>query len=482
MPTASPLSRIFLCAAALLPLLTGCANRAIVRFEKIERIAARDDYDGVIKAIRKDKDLYGSQSQLLLNLDLGLLFHYKGEYDSSITFLSRAAQIEEDLFAHSVTNEALSFLTNDNARPYRGRPYEIVMLHQYMAFDYLALGKYDDALVEARQAQLYLDELKRKEGATGTGYADDGMFRYFSALAYEAQRQKDDAAIAYYQAVKAYKKGPVDLPPDVAREAYSVLRAQGREDDIKELGLSAGTGPARSAGESEIIVVGSAGRAPSLGQSVFWGTWVRDGMLIIHYHNAKGEQVTEAFPAPGLPAGELEKARKGRRTQSGTTVHIKFAMPEVKKSPSRTRFFTVAGEAAPAPLRTVPLTDFDTLAQRNLDDTHTSTLVRTVIRVVLRTVAAQETKDALSGANPLVNLLFNLGTDALADQLEQADTRSWFLLPRTVQVVRIPVKPGVHSLTVEAHDAAGNALSSKSFDNVAVKAGEKKFLFYSSLQ
>jgi hypothetical protein len=283
--------------------------------------------------------------------------------------------------------------------------------------------------------------------------------------------------------VKAYRKSPVGLPPLVAQEAYAALRANGREDDIRELGLD-GRGPLRngSPDQGEIIVVGSAGRAPSLGQSVFWGTWVRDGMLVIHYHNSKGEEVTQALPAPGLPQGELDKARKGRKTQSGTTVHIKFAMPEVKKTPSRTRFFTVAGEASPTPVRTEALTDLDTLASRNLEDIRTSTLIRTVIRVVLRTVAAQETKDALSGGNPLVNLLFNIGTDALADQLEQADTRSWFLLPNSVQIARIPVKPGVHSLTVEAHDQGGATVASKSFDRIEVKAGEKKFVFYSSLQ
>jgi tetratricopeptide (TPR) repeat protein len=477
--------KLLACAALLL--LTGCANRAMLRFDKIGRLAAQDDYSAAIQAIRKQKDLYGGQSQLLFNMDLGLLYHYAGQYDSSLAYLSRAAQIQDELFARSITNEALSLITNDNARPYRGRPHEVVMLHQYLAFDYLALGKYDDALVEARQAQLYIDELKRKEGPNGKGYADDGMYRYFSALAYDAARQRDDAAIAYYQAVKAYLKGPVPLPPEVAREAYQVLRAAGREDDIRELGLKeavkgAAPAPDAGAGQSEIIVVGSAGRAPSLGQTVFWGTWVRDGMLIIHYHNSKGEEVTEALPAPGLPQSELEKAQHGRKTRSGTTVHIKFAMPEIRKAPSRTRFFSVAGEASPTPVRTEALTDLDTLAVRNLEDTHGSTLMRTVIRVVLRTVAAQETKDALSGGNPLVNLLFNVGTDALADQLEQADTRSWFLLPRTVQVARIPVKPGVHSFTVEAHDANGATISSKTFSDVEVKPGEKKFVFCSSLQ
>jgi hypothetical protein len=315
------------------------------------------------------------------------------------------------------------------------------------------------------------------------------MFRYLSALAYQAGGQKDDAAISMYQAVKAYRNGPVTLPASVARGAFSFLKARDRESDIQELNL-AGMPPPQAGGSiepaeadgAEIIVVGEAGRAPALGQNVYWGTYARDGVLVLHYHDDKGNVATQVLPAPGLPASELEKASRGRRTRSGTTFHVKFALPDVKETRSATRFFTVAGEAAPTPVKTEALTDLDPLVRRYLDENHGAMLTRTVIRVVLRTIAAQETKDAVSGGNPLINLILNIGTDVLADQLEQADTRTWFLLPRTVQVARIPVKPGTHSLTVEAHDANGNSLAAHAFENIQVRPGEKKFVFFASLK
>lgn len=468
--------------------LQGCADKSRLRFEKIADAAGRDDYAKAAAEVRGHKDLYGSNNALLYHMDLGILYHYAGRYDSSILELSKAVAVHEDLFAKSVSNEAVSFVTNDNSRPYRGKPHEIVLLHQFLAFDYLALGKYDDALVEARQTQLYLDELKRKGGPEAKGYVDDGMFRYLSALAYQAAGQKDDAAISMYQAVKAYRNGPVTLPPSVAVGAYGFLKARDREADIKELKLDGGSppaggavGPAEADG-AEIIVVGEAGRAPTLDQNVFWGTYARDGVLVIHYHNAEGKEVTEALPAPGLPASELERLAHGRRTRSGTTFHLKFALPAVKEVKSGTRFFSVAGEAAPTPVKTDPLTDLRLLTDRYLADNKGAMLTRTVVRVVLRTITAQETKQAVSGSNPILNLIFNIGTDVLADQLEQADTRTWFLLPRTIQVARIPVKPGRHSLTVQAHDANGNPLAARAFENVEVKAGEKKFLFFASLK
>lgn len=469
--------------------LSGCANRSLVRFEKIAKVAAQDDYLGAAKRIRKEKDLYGSQSRLLFHMDLGLLYHYAGEWDSSIVHLSQAVRIHDELYTKSVTNEAVSFLANDNVRPYRGRPHEMVLVHQFLAFNYLAKGKPDGARVEARQGQMLLDEIRRK--ADGKKWRDDGMFRYFSALTYEANREADDAAIAYYHAVKAYKEGPVALPGAVARQARASLEARGRADDIQALGLSAdvaesklavGGAAAAPGAEGEIIVVGHAGRSPTVDQNVFWGTWVRDGVMVIHWRNAKGEQFTEALPAPGLPARELEKSERGRKTRSGTTFHVKFAMPEMKSVASRTRYFTVAGAGLEAPVRTEALTDLEKLLASNLADERTATLTRTVVRVVMRTIASQHTKEALSGGHPLVNLFLNIGTDVLADQLEQADARCWFLLPRTVQVARIPVKPGVHSLTVAAQDGSGAVLKTKSFEGIEVRAGEKKYLFVPSLQ
>jgi len=463
----------------------GCADRSLQRFERISKAASNNEYGKAADEVRKNKKTYGSENALLFHMDLGVLYHYSGQYDSSIAELSQAVKIEDDLFAKSVSNEALSFLTNDNTRPYRGKAYEIVLLHEFLAFDYLALGKYDDALVEAKQAQLYLEATKRKAGKDAkNAYVDDGMFRYLSAIIYQLQNQKDDAAISMYQAVKAYKNVTpgLSMPTSVGMQAATLLKASDRQEDLKELGLTTTPLAEKADGGSEIIFVGQAGRSPTLGQRVYWGTYEKDGVLVIHYNNAKGEEVTTVLPAPGLPASEVSKASRGRKTRSGTTFHIKFALPSSKAVASQTDFFTLAGEASPNPVRTEALTDLDPLLNQYLEEFHSSMLTRTVIRVVLRTFAAEETKSAVSGSNPLLNLFLNIGTDVLADQLEQADTRNWFLLPRTVQMARIPVKPGIHSFTVEAHSTNGQALASKAFDGISVKPGEKKFVFYTSLK
>ncbi|MDO5577256.1 MAG: hypothetical protein Q4F84_09260, partial [Fibrobacter sp.] len=110
-----------------------------------------------------------------------------------------------------------------------------------------------------------------------------------------------------------------------------------------------------------------------------------------------------------------------------------------------------------------------------------ATLARTVARVVIRTITAEQTKSNLTTSSGLANLLINVGTDVLADQLEKADTRNCFFLPKTVQIARIPVTPGVHTIDVAALDGSGNVIRTQKFTDIEVSAHQKKFVFYSSL-
>ncbi len=466
----------FLCCG---PLLLGCANRGLLRYDTLAKRTRDQDFLAAADFIHKNRSkLYGHESDLLYDMDLGLLYNYAGRYDSSIVYLENAVKLHDELYTHSVTNEAVSLLTNDNMRPYRGHDYEITWLHLFLAFDYLALNREDDARVEARQAQLLLDQVKRDAGSDPHDYRDDGLMRTISAFVYASLGENDDALIALYQAVKAYRDAHETVPPELERAAAAALWANGRQDDVRTLGLDS-TAAAPSLDSSEIVVVGLLGRSPTLGQTVFWGTWERDGVLVYHYQDADGHEITNALPAPGLPPKEYEKSRRGGRTLSGTTLHIKWAMPELREVPSRSRVLRVAhGDTV---ITGEPFADTRALLQQALDQHQAATLARTVTRVVLRTIASQETKSKLNSDNPLVNLLVNLGIDFFGDQLEQADTRVWFLLPRTVQLAYIPAAPGRYTLDLSAQGRDGTLIREETV-TVDVKAGQKKFVFFTSLR
>ena len=470
---------------ALLVLFSSCTTRSVLRLEKLANSTMENDFLSAVQTVRKNAKLYGKNNQFLYHMDIGALFHYAGVYDSSTTHLRQAADIFTDLFTRSVTNEAAAVLTNDNIRPYRSKPYELVMLHEFLASNYLARGNVEDALVESRQVQLMFDEWNRKNRSEFK-YDSDGMFHYLSSIAYDAADETSDAMISLYHSVKAFQDGPVAMPAGLSDRAYHLFKMNDRNDDNIRLNLkpSISLSQLQDVGNNtaEIILIGYAGRGPAYEEQSWWGTWVKDGLLVVHHKGKDGEQETMTLPAPPLPADELRKAEKGQKTASGTTFHIKFALPALREIPSRTKNFTVSCSGKDRVFTSATINDLDKQAQKYLDDTRGVTVARTVIRVVLRTIAAQRAKAQMQTGSTAANLLLNIGTDLLADQLEKADTRSCFLLPKTVQIVRIPVKAGSYNLKVTANGNDGTVLRKMVFNDLAVGAHEKKFVFCSSFK
>lgn len=470
------------CAPLIALVLGGCANRGLVRYEKLAGRAASQDYLEAASVVRADRDeLYGDRSRLLYDMDLGLLYHYAGRYDSSRAYLARAADRYDALYTRSATNEAAALVTNDNVRPYRGRPYEIVWLRVFQAFNYLALGEPDGARVEMRQAQLLVNGFAREAGDDADAYRDDALYRGTAALVYETLGDRDDAAVSAYHAVKIFRDAKTAVPDGLADLACRVLRAADRPDDIRLLELDCGDAPpAPGRDEGEIVVIGMLGRAPAVGETMFWGTWIRDGLLVYHYRDANGKTVTDALPAPGLPPSEAEKAGRGERTRSGTTVTIKWAMPSLREVPVRSDALRVAVDDT-GPVAGDAWSNTHDLLERDLEANRTTVLIRTVTRVLVRTLATEKAKAEMRTDNPFLNLLTSLGADFLSGQLEQADVRSWFLLPRTVQVARVTVPAGRHTVQLGADTDGGRTVAAET-RTVDVPAGGKAFVFFNSLK
>ncbi len=470
--------------ACILPLFL-CTTRSAKRIKLLDKTIATQEYEKAIQSIKDSPELYGKLNQFLYWLDLGILYHYCNNYKESITHLQKAEAILDGLYARSVTNEAISLLTNDNLRPYRAKRYEQILLHQYLAFNYLALNELDEALVETRKVQLVFDRFKSKDKGKDK-YNDDGMSHFLSSIVYNAQGEIDNSIISLYKSASAYQNGPIKLPNDVNDLAYYRFLKEERKDDIDELNLKP-TRPEENVpginnNQSEIILVGYAGRCPTLGETVFWGTYIVDGLLIIHYRNPNGDTVTVTMPAPPIPEPE-RKEKEGEKTRSGTTFHIKFAFPEIVEQSSQADHFLVSTASVPGQeIKSTELTDTDLLLQKDMEDNHLKILARTALRVTIRTIASQKAKKEMKTESGLANLLVNVGTDLLAGQLEKADTRLCFFFPETIHIARIPVKPGTHTIETSVVSRSGAVIDKKVWDNVNVTTGKKRFIFYPMLK
>jgi len=474
------LRRIF-CIVSVLSIclaIPSCTTKAAQRQKEFGQKMDEGDYLATIDDIKVNgKKLYGETNAFLYYMDIGVLYHYSGLYDSSSVYLAKAAEVYDDLFAKSVTNEAAAVLTNDNVRPYRAKPYELVFMHQIAAFNFMAAGKFDEALVETRRVQLHFDEWERTV-AKSKKYHTDGMFHLFSSLAYERANEESNSLISLYKSVEAYKMGPVPLPAEVRGFAYDRLLAGDREDDVKALALTPNDGANKwdaKQGQSEIVVVGYAGKGPNLIEQTWTGTYVRGGLLVLTASTkgskgTKGDVIT--LPAPPLPSGSDAKA--------GMTFHIKLALPKLETNVSKTSHFQAQLDGKN--YKSVVVNDIDKQTKKALDDAWNDIILRSAVRVMVRTIAAQAAKNRMDTGNLLANLALNVGTDIAAGQLEKADTRMCFMLPRQVHAVRIPVEPGTHTVSLDVYDGSGSVIGKKEYKDVKVGHGEKKVLFHNSLR
>lgn len=324
--------------------------------------------------------------------------------------------------ASSYAASGASLLTNDNARPYAGRPYERVFVHQYQALNFLAAGDAQGALVEVRRAnQVQNDALRAKEDSVDSARSEaeakgfdasryDSYFSamdlaagrvksafqnaatfYLSGLIYEATGNQNDAYIDYRKALEIVPDNPY-LQRDVVRTG---LRTG--IDDVKKLAKALG-GPGQvlpKPGEGEIVVYLEEGYVPSK-QPVSIPIWTTQTL-----NNISFPFYADAVAPPSLAV-------------------------------------QVSDRQLPAAL----LVDTRALAVRSLKDELPALLARTFIRLLTRQeLQRQARKNDSTGLLSLATTIYSLVA-------EQPDLRSWLTLPGSGQVVRVALAEGEHQVSL----------------------------------
>jgi len=192
---------VWLAALACVLALNGCATYSS-SFATIEQDLTGRRYDEALKSIEaqsKDK-----KERVLYLLNKGMVLRMKHDFVASNQSLEAAKQEMERLYAASISENTLSFLVNDATVSYAGDDYEQVLVHLYMALNYLELGQRDEARVEALQVDIKLREIAEK--FPESKFTEDALSRYLTGMIYEELGEWSDAMIAYRKAYEAYQK------------------------------------------------------------------------------------------------------------------------------------------------------------------------------------------------------------------------------------------------------------------------------------
>lgn len=356
-------------------------------------------------AIAEEKDK--QQKEVISSLDKGILRRITSDYSGSNQILEVAKQEIEALHGFSITENLASVTINETLRGYEGDSYEQLLLHAYMAMNYIQLGQLDGARVEMLQANVKMMEW-------GESPEEDAFLRYFEGMIYESLGEFDSALISYRKAYIVYKeKGGKQYPPApvaLKKDLLRLLAMQGLWSEYKsykkEFGMASYKPVKRSKKHGELIVILNNGLAP-----------IRRETAIPIFSSEVQQNLRIAFPVYKQPKQNLFTPR--------ITVNNKQH-----------------------PMETVE--DVDALARYSLEQAMPGIMTRATARAVVK-YNSQHTAQENSSIAGLLMTVTNLIT-------ERADTRSWTTLPQEIQFKRILLPVGEHQVKIQMLNMAGNVV------------------------
>ncbi len=200
-------------------MLVGCSGPTVKQKKTIAQLQADGDFMAAAYRIRSARDEYGPANEALYDLDLAQALADAGKHAEADRFFAEGQDRLEKLWTLSVTKSLGSALANENVDDWRGEDFEHALTFVLRALNFIAMGHLNEALIEAKRSELYLDNRARTVPRART-YCDDAFARWLAARLYEDLGNSDDARISQETADRAYadyeRSYGVSAPPPPA--------------------------------------------------------------------------------------------------------------------------------------------------------------------------------------------------------------------------------------------------------------------------
>lgn len=422
--------------------LGGCATYSS-SFGVIEHDLSVRQYDAALQGIEKQAE--PKKDRVLYLLNKGMVLRMKGDFAGSNQALEAAKAEMERLYAVSVSENTLSFIVNDATVSYAGDDYEQVLVHLYMALNYLELDQPNEARVEALQVDAKLRELG--EHISDSKFTEDAFSRYLTGMIYEERGEWSDALIAYRKAYEAYKKYQSNyglaMPVMLKHDLLRLARRQGLSDEVAQYQKEFGIDPPSPASPKAV--------AKSAEQ----------GELVFVLNN-------------GLAPIKREKAASVVDPVSGILVRIALPYYESRSNNVVAARISVSGKQVTTEL----MEDIDAIARKSLDSRLPAITARSVARAVVK-VKTQKTLSGGRGNNEngaVAGLIGSFAMQVAAVATERADTRSWLTLPANIQLARLSLPPGRYTIKAELLGAGDQIVAIREYPEVEISKAHKTYL------
>ncbi|MEO7164218.1 MAG: hypothetical protein ABI041_14955, partial [Bdellovibrionia bacterium] len=408
----SSFKRFFLCLSIGI-IGTGCASARMSDVES-DNLFRQGRYEEAAIRLQKGAVDQGDNGRdlLLFLLDAGLSLHSAGKFEESNKAFQQADKIADIKDYTSLAAETATLLTSDNLKDYKGEDFEKVLINTYLAMNYALMGDNENAMVEARRVNRKL-YLMVSEG--GKKYKQNAFARYLSAILYEEENNYNDAYIDYKNTWKLRPDFP-GLGLDLWRCAWQLRMPDEMErwDSVFHL----------SREDHDTAKLG--------------GPKSRKGEIVVLYENG-----ISPIKRPNPNFSELPKFYPRYNPVTSAQVELNG---EIKGT-------------------TAILENIERTAIENLDEKYGGMIAKKIAGLAAKEGVAygiSKTTDS-----PLLGFLAKVAMYAS----DQADLRSWSLLPRDLQLFRISVDPGTYA--IRAIPSGTTPLPTKT---IQIEAGKKVFV------
>jgi len=358
------------------------------------------------------------RAQYLLNT--GLLKSISGDFEGANRDLQSAKKILNSLQAISVSENLGAAMINETLRSYDGSASERVLLHELLSINYLMLNDLDAARVEVLQADVVMKELAREDNPIG----QLASAHYIAGLVYELGGELDDAMISYRKAANIMALRDMLTPPALQRSLLDLSQRLGLDEEHEKYREQfAFVVKPHTLDTAEIIVI-------------YW-----DGVVT----SKRGNSLSVWVPS-------MNQA-------------VSLALPYYPPSNYVENPFTLrlAGQHH----RTGTIEDIEALSREDLDDESAAIYAMTLARMVSKYALVKTAGNQNDGLGLLINIATMLA--------ESADTRSWNMLPSSIQFARFWLPASEYSLPFPHYSGSQQAELAKT--KLVVSAGEKIVLF-----
>ncbi len=427
----------------LIILFTSCATY-YKRNAEFNQYFQQGNLDRAAVALDKDKKAEERKTRLLYFLNRGVVAFMQGKHAESNQFFEKAYEYTEDNQSN-VVDQFASFLTNPSVTDYKAEDHEALYINYYKALNYFYLGDYNAALVECKRMNIRLaaqaDKYKNEKR-----FQNDAFIHVLMGIIYDAQKDYNNAFIAYRNAYTYYKDDyarlfnmsvPEQLKLDLMRTAHLMGFYEDQTFYEKEFGMK--YTPDKLENSGDLVFLWHNGLSPVKAE------WSINFVV----NKGSGGQVVFANEEMGLNFPFYMSSQDYQSKGLGDLGVLRIAFPKYEERPLVYQQGSLSANGKSKQLNLVE--DVSEVAQKGLQDRMKLEVGKSLLRLATKKAAEKMARSQNEGIGALVGVV-NAFT-------EKADTRNWQTLPHSIYYTRMKLPEGQNEVTLQTKGRRNNSFT-----------------------